>query len=71
MRSHSKGKAVSSTKIQRRMLERAFDCGADRHEVALAIEAMRTGQVNLIVMITARRLSIRAAARAGRNGKQT
>jgi hypothetical protein len=62
---------MSSTKIQRRMLELAFDHGADRHEVAVAIEAMRTGQADLIVAITAQRLTVRAALKAASDGKRT
>jgi hypothetical protein len=56
-----------STALQRRILELAFDRGADRHEVARAIEAMRGNRADLIIERTVTRLSVRTAAR---NGKQ-
>jgi hypothetical protein len=60
-----------STALQRRILELAFDRGADRHEVAVAIDALRGDRADLVIALTVRRLSVRTAARSGfRNGKR-
>jgi hypothetical protein len=60
-----------STPLQRRILERAYDLGANRREVACAIEALRGDRTDLILELTVRRLSVRTTARSGiRNGKQ-
>jgi hypothetical protein len=59
---------MSSRALQRRALELAYDRGADRHEIAVAIEALRADQADLIVGFSARRLSVRTALRAARSG---
>jgi hypothetical protein len=44
---------MASSKLQRRLLERAFDHGADVRQVAQAIEMARTEAIVLSVLRTA------------------
>jgi hypothetical protein len=55
------------TEQQRQVLEIATRLGADPREVELAIQLMRSGRSDLIVQVTAQRLSIRAALKAARS----
>jgi hypothetical protein len=52
------------TDQQKQVLEIASRLGADPREVELAIQLMRSGRSDLIVQVTAQRLSIRAALKA-------
>jgi hypothetical protein len=55
------------TEQQKQILGIASRLGADPREVELAIQLMRSGRTELIVAVTAQRLSIRAALRAARS----
>jgi hypothetical protein len=54
------------TEQQRQILNIAARLGADPREVELAVALARTGRVDLIVAVTARNLTIRAALKVAR-----
>jgi hypothetical protein len=55
------------TDQQRQVLEIASRLGADPREIELAIQLMRSGRSDLIVAVSAQRLSIRAALKVARS----
>jgi hypothetical protein len=54
------------TEQQQLALRLASDLGADAREVEAAIALMRTGRTDLLIQVTARRMTIRAALKVAR-----
>lgn len=52
---------------QQQVLEIATRLGADPKEIKSAIRLMRTGRTDLLVQVTAQRLTIRAALKAAKS----
>jgi hypothetical protein len=55
------------TSQQQQVLGLASQLGADPREIEMAIQLMRTGRADLIVAVTAQRMTIRAALKAARS----
>jgi hypothetical protein len=58
------------TAQQRQILDIAFRLGADPREVELAVALARTGRVDLLIAVSAQRLTVRAALKAARSTTQ-
>jgi len=52
---------------QQQVLELASQLGADPREIEMAIQLMRTSWADLIVAVTAQRMSVKAALKAARS----
>jgi hypothetical protein len=52
---------------QRLAIRLAADLGVDQHEVDRAIALARTGRIDLIVEVTARRMTVKAALQQATN----
>jgi hypothetical protein len=64
--------AVSSpTEQQQRVLDTASTLSADPKEIDLAIQLMRTGRADLLVAVTAQRMTIRAALALAKSSNQS
>jgi acetyl-CoA carboxylase carboxyltransferase component len=61
--------AQTMTEQQRLAIRLAADLGVDQREVDRAIALARTGRIDLIVAVSAKRLSIRAALQQATNDR--